>query len=614
MAKRESRIGPLFKLLWRVVTIAYAVITLLLILVVPLLLYFALFAGPGVTVEKDVALVWAPVGNLTEQRERAVPQALAQDLLLGPSLQSVVRDLVMALDRAATDPRIELAFLKLDALGHAQPGQVEDLTAAIERFKQSGKKVIAWSPTYNQTQYRLAAHADKIYLDPLGHVFLQGFGVYRKYFAEAIDKLGIQVNVFRVGEYKSFVEPFIRNDMSPEARAANRAWLESLWQSYREGVAQAQDIQPEKIKAYTDVFAEALRAAHGQASQVALAAGLVDELATLEQVRDQVGELVGMDPELGSFRQINQFEYLQATADEQSSPRTEARIGLVVVEGPIVVGEGGRGAAGGKTIAKLVRQARRDEDVAALLLRINSPGGSVFASERIRRQVALTRAAGKPVVVSMAGVAASGGYWIGMNADQIWAQPSTITGSIGVFGIFPTFGKSLDKIGINTDGLGTTGLSGALRLDMPLGEEMASILQTGIEFIYERFIEKVAAARGMEVAAVDRIAQGRVWSGADAARFGLVDKLGGLVPALAATAELAGLQPGDYEVESIRPPADWRSLLLEMFSLRAEIPMVSDLHHVLGPAFNWLLHGLNDPRNAYAHCFCELAPPLGAGF
>ncbi|MDN5861965.1 MAG: signal peptide peptidase SppA [Salinisphaera sp.] len=441
-------------------------------------------------------------------------------------------------------------------------------------------------------------------------MFLQGFGVYRRYFAQAIDKLGIQIHVFRVGKYKSFVEPFIRNDMSPAARAANRTWLGSLWQNYVQGVGTARELAPAEVKAYVQGFPGALAKADGMASKVAVDAGLVDALATPVQVRDRLAKRVGTDPELGAFRQIGYRNYLRATDKAASRARTDSTIGLVVVEGPIVMGEGVRGSAGGQTIASLVRRARRDESVAALVLRINSPGGAVFAAERIRRQVALTRAAGKPVVVSMAGMAASGGYWIGMNANQIWAQPSTITGSIGVFGVFPTIGKSLDKIGINTDGLGTTPLSGALRLDMPMSPQVEQMLQSGVEFIYQRFIAKVAEARGMDVAAVNEIAQGRVWSGVDAEHLGLVDKLGGLKPALASAAALAGLQPGDYRVENIQPPTDWRAVVLQMLSVHAELPVVSRLLSAAGPMAVWLRHGLHDPRSAYAFCFCRLSPSL----
>lgn len=610
VAKKGSPIKRFFKIIWRSVTVLYALFTLVLILLVPMALLFAYMGASSITVPEDSALVWAPRGNLIEQRDSALPTGLVEPLMGASDPETVTSRLIEALDRAADDPRIELLFLKLDELGGAAPGQLADLTAAIDRFKaDSDKKVVAWSPTYNQAQYRLAAHADEVYLDPLGYVFLEGFGVFRKYFAEGLEKLGVTVHVFRVGEYKSFVEPFVRNDMSPEARAANRAWLDSLWQAYKGGIASARGIEAGAIDAYINGYDQQLVAAGGDAAKVALDAGLVDKLAGVEGMRDDMRERVGADDSHGSFRQIHHSDYLRATAGEQSEPRTDSTVDMVVVEGPIVTGESVRGSAGGETVAHMIAEVRRDDHAAALLLRINSPGGSVFASERIRREVELIREAGKPVVVSMAGTAASGGYWIAMNADQIWAQPATITGSIGVFGVVPTYSEPLAELGIHTDGLGTTPLAGGLRGDMPMKPQVKRILQSGVEHIYGQFVSKVAEARGMSEPAVEKIAQGRVWSGADAQRIGLVDEMGGLKDAIASAAELAGLKAGDYEVETVRPPGDWRALLFQFMRTQASLPLVPDwLSQLPGdPVFDWLRHGLNDPRGLYAHCFCEPA-------
>lgn len=606
--KSTSAIGRFMHGIWRVVTIVYAVVSLGFLLLVPVLFYFAFFSGPRVEVEKDVALVWAPTGDLVEERTRSVHDALMEQLSGERRRESVVRDLVDALDHAGDDERIEFAFLKLDELGAATPGQIQDLAGAIQRFRDTGKKVVAWAPTYGQAAYYLAAQADTVYLDPLGYVFLEGYGLYRQYFKGALDKLGIEINVFRVGEYKSFVEPFTRSDMSPEARAANRAWLDSLWQTYREGVTPARELEQGAVSRYIEDFGKTLEELAGDAARAALNAGLVDKLATVEEMRDDMRERVGRDQQHGSFRQIFHGDYLRAVRAEEPPPRTDSRIGLLVVEGAIVEGESVPGAAGGETVARLISDARRDDHLAALVLRVNSPGGSVYASERIRREVALLREAGKPVIVSMAGVAASGGYWISMNADQIWAQPSTITGSIGVFGILPNFTEPLHKIGINTDGLGTTSLAGGLRLDRPLSPEMKRILQSGVEHTYNRFIREVGEARGMSVEAVDRIAQGRVWSGADAARIGLVDELGDLGQAIDAAADAAGLREGDYALDPLRPAADWRSALLDLFSLEMALPWLPEWMAQLpaDPTLQWLRHGLDDPRGLYAHCFCEI--------
>lgn len=606
--KRASLIVRLFRGIWRTLTITYAVISISLLLLLPLALYLALSGGPRVTVEEGVALVWAPAGDLVEKSSRGLPDALAEQLTAERRHESVVRDLIDALDYAAADARIELVFLKLDELGGATAGQLQDLIAAVRRFRESGKEVVAWAPSYNQAAYQLAAQADTVYLDPLGYVFLQGYGIYRQYFKEALDRLGVEINVFRVGEYKSFVEPFTRDDMSPEARAANRAWLESLWQIYRRDTAAARGQQPEMVTAYIENYGESLQQLAGDTARAALNAGLVDKLATVEEMRTDMRERVGRDTQHGSFRQIFHRQYLKAMRAEQPPPRTESRVALVVVEGAIVDGESASGSAGGDTVARMISQVRRDDHMAALVLRINSPGGSVFASERIRREVALLRESGKPVIVSMAGVAASGGYWIAMNANQIWAQPATITGSIGVFGIVPTFSGSLEKIGVRTDGLGTTPLAGAFQLTRPLTPEARAILQSGVEHTYNRFVREVAQARGMSVDAVDRVAQGRVWSGTDAARVGLVDELGGLHEAVSAAAEAAGLRPGDYALEPVRPAGDWRSALLDLLSLEAGGSLLPDWLGTVAEDSNlhWLYRGLNDPRDLYAHCFCEL--------
>ncbi|GAB3682271.1 signal peptide peptidase SppA [Salinisphaera aquimarina] len=607
MAKKPSLLRRLFSGVWRTIALVYALLLIIVLLVVPVGVYLAFFSHPNVNVQNDSALVWAPVGNLVEQRSGGVG-TLVSSLVSQPQSQSVVRDLIESLDRAADDDRIKLAFLKLDELGAAQPGQLQDLVAAVDRFKQSGKPVVAWSPSYDQAQYELASHADTIYLDPLGFVFIPGYGAFRNYYKDALDKLGVTINVFRVGKYKSYVEPYTRNDMSPAARADNQTWLNSLWATYGDVITRQRDTTADGIGDYIDGFADTLQQLGGDAAQMARDAGLVDRVASLPDVREDMRKRVGTDETHGSFRQINQVDYLNATDADQPAPRTDSRVAVVVVEGAIVDGESVPDSAGGDTVSRLIADARRDDHVAALLLRVNSPGGSVTASERIRREVALTREAGKPVVVSMAGVAASGGYWISMNADQIWAEPSTITGSIGIFAVVPTFDEPLDKLGIHTDGVGTTPLSGALRLDQPLSEPVKMMLQAGVEHGYGQFVGHVAAARNMQEEAVRRIAQGRVWSGADAARIGLVDELGDYTRAEQAAAKLAGLRPGDYALQLMQPPSSWRNTVRELLSSHVESALMpSWLASVTrDSALGWLRHGLNDPRHLYAHCFCEV--------
>lgn len=607
VAKKRSLLGRLFSGIWRTVVVFYALVLLVLVVGLPVGAYLVFFNAPEIRIADNSVLVWAPTGDLVAERDSM--GGIVQQLVAQPQSVTVVRDLIHMLDRAATDDRIDMVLLRLGGLGAAQPGQLQDLARALQAFKRSGKRVVAWSPTYSQAQYYLASQADRIYLDPLGQVFLRGYGVFRNYYAQALDKLDIKVNVFRVGKYKSFVEPFVRNSMSPAARAANLAWLNSLWGSYQTTVTQARALAPDAIEQYVSGYADALAALGGDAAQLALQADLVDQVATWPEVQQFLRQQVGAAAADHAFPRIGGQAYLAATGAAPVSGSGN-RIALVVVEGPIVAGEGVVGTAGGATIARLIEGARLDDQVAAMVLRVNSPGGSVVASERIRRQVAAMRDAGKPVVVSMSGVAASGGYWISMNADQIWAEPTTLTGSIGVFGMVPTVGKALGELGISTDGVGTTPLAGALRITEPLSAAASTMLQAGVEHVYSVFTGKVAQARDMTIEAVKRIAQGRVWSGADAARLGLVDHLGGYHDAVAAAAELAGLQPDGYRVVLQQPPVGWRAVIMQLLSARMTQVLLPDWLSRLtdGSIASWMQLHFDDPRAIYARCFCRIAP------
>lgn len=608
MAENKSLLRRLFGGIWRTVIVAYAVLVLILLLAVPAGIYLFYFSSPDIQVPENSVLVWAPTGDLV-----ADPDGIGNvvgSLVSRPSPVTVVRELISMLHRAATDQRIDMVFMKLGGLGAAQPGQLQDLAHAIKRFRRSGKPVVAWSPSYNQAQYYLASFADTIYMDPLGRVFLTGYGVYRNYYAKALDKLDIRIHVFRVGKYKSYVEPFIRNSMSPAARAANMAWLTSLWSHYKTQVGKARGLPPHAIKQYIRHYADRLASTGGSAAQLALEAGLVDRVARYSEVKAALRRKVGGNPRTGGFRHIGGQAYLAATQAAHTQAQAAHQIALVVVEGPIVTGESVGGTAGSKTISRLIAGARRDDSVEAMVLRINSPGGSIMASELIRRQVERMREAGKPVVVSMSGVAASGGYWIAMNANEIWAEPTTLTGSIGVFAMIPTIGTALENLGISSDGVGTTHLSGALRIDSPLSPAAKTMMQAMIEHAYELFISKVARARGMSVKAVNEIARGRVWSGADAARIGLVDHLGGFRDAVAAAAQLAGLQPGGYELVMQRPPVGWRTAVARFLARRVTVAALPQwLGGLIGGYMRrWPQLPFGDPHGMYARCFCRVTP------
>lgn len=616
MSENRSFLGRLFGFIWSFAVGLYRVLFVCALLLLCFALWAGFRGGAPVRVEDNVALVIAPTGMLVEQVDRDPGQELIEQVAGQAPAQTLVRDVTGALERAATDPRIPFAVLKLDGLEEAGLAQLEEVAEAIRKFRASGKKVIAYGPWYEQSHYYAAAQADEIVLDPMGMVALEGFSSYNNYFKDALDKLGVEVNVFRVGEYKSAVEPFIRNDMSEEAKAANREWLGDLWGAYGHAVAAARKLPDSAVPDYVSNLRAGLESARGDGAAHAKDAGLVTQLETLAQFRARMGAITGIDDTHGSFRQINFHDYLRGVDHEnRKQPVPGTKIALVVVQGQIVDGDGEPGYAGGDTVSELLDEARRDRDVAAVVLRVDSPGGSVWASEQIRRGVQNLKAAGKPVVASMSNVAASGGYWVSMDANEIWAHPSTITGSIGIFGMIPTIDKPLGKLGIHTDGVGTTPLAGSFRIDRPMTPDFAAIVQSQINKGYRDFIEGVAKARKLPVDKVNEMARGRVWSGKRALELGLVDHAGDLEDATAAVAKLAGLQAGEYDLAEMRPERSFASRLLSNFSgsIRAAIGVEwlpswartllarNDLARVL--------KGYNDPKGVYAQCLCT--PSMG---
>jgi len=525
------------------------------------------------------ALVIAPKGEIVEQLSgSAVDQALAHAQGERQS-ETLLWDLVDALHAAKKDARIKAVVLDLNDLAAGGQPTLAELTAAIKDFRSSGKKVIAHSSFYGQEQYYVAAFADEIYLDPLGFVAIDGFDRYRTYYKDLFDKLGIEVNLFRVGAYKSAAEVYIRKDMSPEDREESLAYLNALWLSYRTAVAEARGLKADDISTYVANSVPAMLAAKGDAAKVALDAKLVTGLKSSLEVEHRMVDLVGSDTprktkekvEAGesdageSFNSTSLEDYLRVVeAEKKVHGAGKPKIGVIVASGEILDGSQPPGTVGGQSTSDLIREARRDEDVKAIVLRVDSPGGSVLASEEIYREVRAAQKAGKPVVVSMGDLAASGGYYISASADEIWAHPATITGSIGIFGAIPTFQNTLAKVGVNVDGVGTTSLSGQLRVDRALGEDAKKLLQSTIEHGYEEFLKRVADGRKKTRDEVHAIAQGRVWVGSDALKNGLVDHLGLFDQAVKAAVTRAGIKD-DYDVKRIEPKLSWaESLALQI--------------------------------------------------
>ncbi len=612
--------NPFFRMLswfWRGLNALRRVLHLVLLLAIFAVLLIGL-GEPPLSVPDGAALLVDPEGELVEQLA-GDPLTRALGELRGDGVHQVlVRDLVDAIDAAAADERIAAIVLRLELLEANGVPKLQAIATALQRARAAGKKVVALGDSYDQAQYYIAAHADEVYLNDLGAVFIDGFGYYRTFLKGALDKLRVDLNVFRVGEYKSFVEPFIRDDMSEEDKTASRQWLQGMWQVYQRDVVAARELPAGSLDDYANNFPQHLQAAGGSAARVAVNRGLVDELMSRQQFREHMTELVGEDDGQtdAGYNAIDWRSYLAVVQRTKSPTMGGDRVGVIVAAGQIVDGEAAPGEIGGDTLAALLRQAALDEGIRAVVLRVDSPGGSMFASEVVRAEIDSLKATGKPLVVSMGSLAASGGYYISMPADEIWASEATITGSIGVGALVPTVDRGLAALGIHVDGIGTTALAGQARLDRPLGAEARNILEQSVQDAYRIFIGHVAEARDMDPARVDEIARGRVWIGTDARELGLVDALGDLPAALAAAAQRASLAEGSYTIEYVEPELSLFEQLVRQYGVRilgnfarlglrwsAESSPAQELLRAAGDGWQELA-ALNDPRGLYYLCNC----------
>jgi protease-4 len=554
-----------FLFLWDALNFSRRLLMNGLLLLVVAIIVISVFRG-GPTLEERSTFVLAPEGRIVEQFSSDAASRALGELTGDPVNEVQLRDLLRAIESAAEDKRVERMLIRTDRMSGAGFAALREVGAALTRFKQSGKQIVAYADNIDQAGYYLAAHADEVYLHPSGAALLEGIGRYRTYYREGLqDKLGVKVHLFRVGEFKSFAEPYIRDNASPEASEADLHWMRDIWSRYLSEIAALRELDAAKLQAQIDALDEEVAAVNGDLAQLALRMGLVDELKTADELRALLIERGVKDEENNTFRQVGLNEYLGFLDLEKLPFDSRPKVAIVVAQGGITDGTQPQGSVGGVSTSELIRKAREDEDVKALVLRVDSPGGGVFPSEQIRREVELTRAAGKPVVVSMANVAASGGYWISMNAQQIYADPSTITGSIGIFGLFFTAEDSLERIGVRSDGVGTTRIAGAFDPTRPLDPMVGRILQTVIEDGYRDFIGRVADARGKTYEEADSVGRGRVWSGAQALELGLVDKLGGLRDAIAAAAGLAELAENDYAVSYVeKEPSAFEQFIANM--------------------------------------------------
>ena len=569
-------------------------------------------SGPAPSVPDGAVLVLWPEGQIVEITEQPDPLAEYFDTFNRSPQQTSIHDITTALNRAKNDNRIAAVALVTESMWGAAPSHQHTIAAAVRDFKESGKKVYAISAAYSQSDYLIAAEADKIFMNPQGNVLLNGFARYRLYYKNLLEKIGANVNVFRVGTFKSAVEPYIRDDMSDAAKEANTEFLGGLWDQYSASVEQARGFEAGKLNSNITNISANLKEAGGDLALLALNDSLVDALVPNAVWREELKQEYGTSAFSDSFKQIHYEAYLAATND---APSSSNEIAIITAQGEIVMGEGPVTVAAADTIVGYIRSARNNSNTAAIVLRVDSPGGSSFASEQIRQELVTAQNQGIKVIASFGPVAASGGYWISATADEIWAAPSTITGSIGIFGVIPTYEGTLAKIGVSSDGVGTSELAGAFDVTRPLNDLTKDVIQQSIESGYDQFLELVAKGRDMTVENVNQIAQGRVWLGTTAKELGLVDQLGGLDDAIVAAARAADVE-GDYRAVFYKEAPDpFDQLLADILNSTVGIDENS-FRTPASPALRLMqqvrsdiefLGRLNDPAGRYVICFeCKI--------
>ncbi|HCG7380942.1 TPA: signal peptide peptidase SppA [Vibrio parahaemolyticus] len=615
MKKLFKFIGLIFKGIWKSITFIRLALANLIFLLMIAVFYFAFtYTGEGrPVIEKESALVMNLSGPIVEQRRYVNPMDSVAGSLLGNEMpkENVLFDIVDTIRYAKDDAKVSGLVLALRDLPETNLTKLRYIAKALNEFKASGKPVYAVGDFYNQSQYYLASYADKVYMAPDGGVLIKGYSAYSMYYKTLLEKLDVSTHVFRVGTYKSAIEPFIRDDMSDAAKESATRWVTQLWSAFVDDVTTNRNINAKVLNPTMEELLTEMKSVDGDLAQLAVKMGLVDELATRQDIRTLFAKEFGSDGK-DSYNAISYYDYLATIRPDYTLANHD--IAVVVASGAIMDGQQPRGTVGGDTVASLLRQARNDEKVKAVVLRVDSPGGSAFASEVIRNEVEALKKAGKPVVVSMSSLAASGGYWISMSADKIVAQPTTLTGSIGIFSVITTFEKGFSKLGINTDGVGTSPFSGD-GITTGLSEGASQAFQLGIEHGYKRFISLVGSNRDMTVEEVDKVAQGRVWTGQDALSFGLVDQMGDFDDAVELAAKLANVT--DYGIYWVEEPLSPTELFLQEFMNQVKVSLGVDATSLLPRSLQpvaqqfeqdaSLLQSFNDPKGQYAFCLnCQV--------
>ncbi len=613
-ATKPNIIKRLFNFLWQLINGARKLILNLIFLLIVIVFFSAITGNKEqIIVPNNSALLLDLYGDVVEQKHQLEPF----DAFINEAFNKkekhpevLLSDIIDVINKAKDDNKIKLLVLNLEGLRHAGLTKMREIGRALNNFKSTKKQVIAIGEQFSQDQYYLASYADKIWLNPQGWMLLDGYASYPMYFKSALEKLNINQHIFRVGTYKSAVEPYIRNNMSDAAKEANSLWLNELWTTYKKDVAKNRNFALTNFDETTADLINKFEKTGSNIAEYALNNHFVDALKTREQMRTALIAIVGSNKEKNSYSHINFDDYLSQSKYPkfvQQAHKT-AKVAVIVAKGEILNGEQQPGTIGGDSTASLLRKARKNNNVKAVVLRVDSPGGSAYASEIIRQEVELLKKAGKPVVASMGTYAASGGYWISAAADKIYAAPTTITGSIGIFGMVMTFENTLAKLGIFSDGVATTELAGFSPV-RPLSDGMAKLFQLNINRGYHDFISLVAQNRHMTLTEVDAVAQGRVWTGSKAKELGLVDQLGNLDDAVSEAATLAKLN--DFETLLIEQEVSAKDKLLQnLFGKAASILPASSYQYInsenklmsLVTTELSKIQNFNDPQGMYVLC------------
>ena len=527
--------------------------------------------------------------------------------------ETLITDVIQVIRHAKDNEDISTLLISTDDFSGGSSTKLELIAKEITEFKTSGKKVIAYSTQgYGTAQYYLAAFADEVHLHDYTAVFIDGYRRVRTYYKSFFDKFLIDANVFKVGEYKAFVEPYFRDDMSDEAKGNVIEWITVLWDGYLDQVSEARGISNESLKYFIDNPGLAAKQSAGDFAKAAIEYGVIDQLSNRREFRDYLYSIAPGEED-DEINIVGMNAYMNSVEMEPIFEESESNVGVIIAKGSIVDGSAGPGSIAGDDFVKIIRKAYNDESVKALVLRVDSGGGSAYASEVIADELEKFKNSGRPIIASMGGVAASGGYYISTPADKILAERHTITGSIGVGGFLPTFERALEYIGINEDGVSTVDITTSVAES--LTEKDKALLQMGTDLVYDKFIAKVADNRGVTKEEIDQIARGKVWIGSKALEIGLVDEIAGIDRAIELAAELAEIDEELLGVKRINRDSDLDSFFAGMMA-----KITSSIIKITGLDFlykkNELLDGIeeslhelsmmNDPNGIYMKCFCEL--------